>query len=141
MKEEDKRGREGEAKRIVIQKQHSFSLKHQAKRDIANMDVNANADSCELESFFDNVGGSMVSSGFKSIDPIDDIILIPIMSFLRRLAAEVADGAVVTSAIAVMFQCNAPKIAIIGAEKIGEKFMRYIDYTSLYRYCNVYYVT
>jgi len=91
------------------------------------MDVNANVDSCELESFFDNVGGSMVSSGFKSIDPIDDIILIPIMSFLRRLAAEVADGAVVTSAIAVMFQCNAPKIAIIGAEKIGEKFMRYID--------------
>jgi len=34
----------------------------------------------------------------------------------------------VTSTIAVMFQCNAPKIAIIAAEKIREKFMRYIVY-------------
>jgi len=42
----------------------------------------------QLESFLDSVGRSMVSSRFKSIDPIDDITLISIMSFLRRLAAK-----------------------------------------------------
>jgi len=49
---------------------------------------------------------------------------------------QVANGVVATSTIAVTFQCNSPKIAII--EKIREKFMLCIDFVTSIMLLNAY---